>query len=137
MAENLTELIKIREKGMKVRSISLSLPLSHPLLSPPTPLHPILSLLSPSILASKPDYLFWILCNADFSPNVLPLLFPPSSLLSLLLPLPFPLPFPLPSPLPLPLPPISPFPFPFLSPCLSLRFPLSPFSLPFLLPPPV
>ena len=84
---------------MKVRSTSL----------PPTlPSSPSLSSYSsnylfscfppPSILTSKPDYLFWILCLLMFFP----------SLFSCIPPLFFPLPFPLPLPLP-------PSPFPSLS----------------------
>ena len=121
---------------MKVRLTSLSLPPT--LLSLSTPQIPYSLPLSPFIPASKPDYLFWILCYADFPPILLP--FPLPSL-------PFPFPFPLPSFSP---PPFLPFPLPSLpsppilffitspsSPSLSPPSPLSSLPFPLLLPPPL
>ena len=125
MAENPTELIKkIREKGMKVRSTSLSLPPtlpSSPSLSSysSTPYsHTPLSFFHPSLKASLSvlDTLFFLL-------TFFPSLFLPLPSAPLLSPFPFPFPFP--------------FLSPFLSPCLYLPFPLSAFSLPFLLPSPL
>ena len=112
MSENPTELIKkIREKGMKVRSTSLSLPPTLPSspLSPPTPILMPSSSFHPNLKARLYD-LFWILCLLTFFSSLSP---------------PFPL-FSCIPPSPLSSPPHHPLPSP------SLPFP----SLPFPLPPP-